>query len=128
MHCKLNSTQPTKTRSAGPSRASRRRLHPPRFTGHALPGTAPCREAYCSTGYSPVLAFDVDDLQSTLVRCLERGATMDGSIQHSPHGKASKQRGSGVVVGGCVCGGGGGGGWLAGRLAGAELHCFGLAD
>jgi hypothetical protein len=55
-----------------------------------------CREAYCSTGYSPVLAFDVDDLQSTLVRCLEQGATMDGSIQHSPHGKASSRlRGKG---------------------------------
>lgn len=50
---------------------------------------AACREAYCTTGYSPILAFNVDDLQSTLVRCLEQGATMDGSIQHSPHGKAS---------------------------------------
>ncbi|EFN54963.1 hypothetical protein CHLNCDRAFT_134732 [Chlorella variabilis] len=27
-------------------------------------------EAYCSTGYSPVLAFNVDDLQSTLVAAL----------------------------------------------------------
>lgn len=35
-----------------------------------------------------VLAFDVEDLQATLVRCLERGATMDGAIQHSTHGKA----------------------------------------
>lgn len=31
--------------------------------------------------------------QSTLVRCLERGATMDGAIQHSPHGKV---RGAGL--------------------------------
>lgn len=47
-----------------------------------------CREAYCSTGYSPVLAFNVEDLQATLMRCLQQGATMDGSVQHSPHGKA----------------------------------------
>jgi hypothetical protein len=49
----------------------------------------PCREAFCTAGYSPVLAFNVDDLQATLVRCLEQGAAMDGSIQHSTHGKAS---------------------------------------
>ena len=49
------------------------------------------REAYCTTGYSPVLAFDVEDLQATLVRCLQQGATMDGSIQHSSHGKVGGQ-------------------------------------
>ncbi|KAL4452368.1 hypothetical protein ABPG75_008030 [Micractinium tetrahymenae] len=56
-------------------------------------------EAYCTTGYSPVLAFDVDDLQATLMRCLERGASMDGAIQHSPHGKVAALRApDGVMI------------------------------
>ena len=56
------------------------------------PPARPRREAYCTTGYSPVLAFDVEDLQATLVRCLQQGATMDGSIQHSSHGKVGGGR------------------------------------
>lgn len=67
------------------------------FPSHPRP-PAVHREAYCSTGYSPVLAFNVEDLQATLMRCLERGASMDGAIQHSPHGKASD---TGRL--GCVC-------------------------
>ncbi|KAI7844177.1 hypothetical protein COHA_002312 [Chlorella ohadii] len=64
-------------------------------------------EAYCTTGYSPVLTFDVEDLQSTLVRCLERGATMDGAIQHSPHGKVAALRGpDGVMISLVETGGG----------------------
>ncbi|KAL4450053.1 hypothetical protein ABPG77_010722 [Micractinium sp. CCAP 211/92] len=56
-------------------------------------------EAYCTTGYSPVLAFDVEDLQATLMRCLERGATMDGAIQHSTHGKVAALRApDGVMI------------------------------
>ncbi|KAI3438224.1 hypothetical protein D9Q98_000661 [Chlorella vulgaris] len=56
-------------------------------------------EAYCSTGYSPVLAFNVEDLQATLMRCLQQGATMDGSVQHSPHGKVAALRApDGVMI------------------------------
>ncbi|PSC72118.1 tobamovirus multiplication 1-like [Micractinium conductrix] len=56
-------------------------------------------EAYCSTGYSPVLAFNVQDLQATLVRCLEQGASMDGAVQHSPHGKVAALRApDGVMI------------------------------
>eukprot|EP00887_Chlorella_sp_A99_P002096 scaffold21.g2096.t1 len=50
-------------------------------------------EAYCTTGYSPVLSFDVEDLQDTLMRCLSLGAQMDGAIQHSPRGTVAALRG-----------------------------------
>lgn len=45
------------------------------------------REAFCSTGYSPILAFNVDDLQATLTRVLPLGAQMDGAVQYSARGK-----------------------------------------
>lgn len=60
----------------------------------ALPHHSPHRsEAYATTGYSPVLAFNVPDLQDTLVRCLGLGATMDGAIQHTPRGAVAALRG-----------------------------------
>lgn len=55
--------------------------------------TTTCSEAYATTGYSPVLAFNVPDLQDTLMRCLGLGATMDGAIQHTPRGAVAALRG-----------------------------------
>lgn len=52
-----------------------------------------CREAFCTTGYSPVLTFNVDDLQGTLMRCLSLGAQMDGAIQHTTRGTIAALRG-----------------------------------
>lgn len=46
-----------------------------------------CREAYCTTGASPILSFNVPDLQDTLTRLLALGGRMDGRIHHTIHGK-----------------------------------------
>lgn len=54
-----------------------------------------CREAYTTTGYSPVLAFDVDDLQGTLTRLIQLGGRMDGAIQYA---QDVKVRGCGAVL------------------------------
>ena len=43
-------------------------------------------------GYSPVLAFTVEDLQGVLQRALAQGARMDGAIQYSPTGKVAALR------------------------------------
>ena len=45
-----------------------------------------CREAFCSVGYSPVMVFNVADLQTSLTKMLELGAQMDGAIQYSLDG------------------------------------------
>ena len=37
-------------------------------------------------GYTPIMAFDVADLQATLTRMLHLGAHMDGAIQYLPEG------------------------------------------
>lgn len=45
------------------------------------------REAYCSVGYTPILTFDVPDLQDALTKSLALGAQMDGAVQYFAHGK-----------------------------------------
>jgi len=44
-------------------------------------------EAACTTGYSPFLHFDVDDMDSTIVRVLAMGAHLDGPIKYPANGK-----------------------------------------
>lgn len=44
-------------------------------------------EAACSTGYSPFLNFDTQDLSDTIPRLLMLGAIMDGPIKYPAHGK-----------------------------------------
>lgn len=46
-----------------------------------------CSEAACSTGYSPFLNFDIQDLSDTIPRLLMMGAIMDGPIKYPAHGK-----------------------------------------
>lgn len=69
-----------------------------------LPTTRTLREAYCTTGFSPVLTFDVEDLQHTLTKLLSLGGRMDGKVHHSVHGKV---RGGGMVPADGVRGEGG---------------------
>lgn len=49
-------------------------------------------EAYTTAGYTPVLAFDVPDLQETLTRLIQLGAVMDGPIQYPVEGKVAALR------------------------------------
>jgi catechol 2,3-dioxygenase-like lactoylglutathione lyase family enzyme len=44
-------------------------------------------EAACSTGYSPFLNFDIQDLSEAVPRLLMLGAIMDGPIKYPAHGK-----------------------------------------
>ncbi len=46
-----------------------------------------CREALCTTGYSPFLSFTVKDLQEGITNMLQQGGRMDGAIRHTSHGK-----------------------------------------
>ena len=43
-------------------------------------------EAYCSKGYSPILVFNVQDLQHSLTKMLSLGAVMDGAVQYGADG------------------------------------------
>ncbi|QDZ17766.1 glyoxalase/bleomycin resistance protein/dihydroxybiphenyl dioxygenase [Chloropicon primus] len=49
-------------------------------------------EALRSTGYSPMLSFNVEDLQGTLTRLLSLGAHMDGPIRYPTFGKVAAVR------------------------------------
>lgn len=40
-------------------------------------------------GYSPFLSFNVDDMDSTVVRLLSMGAELDGPIKYPPQGKVT---------------------------------------
>ena len=50
-------------------------------------------EAMRSTGYSPFLCFDVMDMDSTVVRLLQLGASLDGPIKYPAYGKVSLRGG-----------------------------------
>jgi len=49
-------------------------------------------EAQLSTGYSPLLSFDVLDMDSTVAKCAQLGAHLDGPIQYPAHGKVAALR------------------------------------
>ena len=49
-------------------------------------------EAALSVGYSPMLSFDVDDLDTVVNAALRAGARLDGPIKYPPHGRAAALR------------------------------------
>jgi catechol 2,3-dioxygenase-like lactoylglutathione lyase family enzyme len=49
-------------------------------------------EAQLSTGYSPMLSFEVADMDHTIATCVQMGAHLDGSIQYPAHGKVAAIR------------------------------------
>lgn len=49
-------------------------------------------EASLSVGYSPLLNFDVDDMDTVVARCVQMGAHLDGPIQYPAHGKVAALR------------------------------------
>ena len=53
--------------------------------------TACCcsREAYTTTGYTPFLSFQVQDLQDSLQNLLQHGAVMDGPVKYSDQGEVT---------------------------------------
>ena len=49
-------------------------------------------EAQLCKGYSPIISFDVDNMESVITRCVQMGATLDGPIQYPAHGKVAVLR------------------------------------
>lgn len=49
-------------------------------------------ESQLSTGYSPVVTFDIKNLPETVTRCLKAGAHLDGPIQFPAHGAVAVLR------------------------------------
>jgi catechol 2,3-dioxygenase-like lactoylglutathione lyase family enzyme len=49
-------------------------------------------ESQVSTGYSPILQFHVDDMDSCIARCIQLGGHLDGPIQYPAHGKMAALR------------------------------------
>ena len=49
-------------------------------------------EAQVTTGYSPILNFQVDDMDTTIARCVQMGGNLDGPIQYPAHGKVAALR------------------------------------
>lgn len=49
-------------------------------------------EAQLSVGYSPMLSFEVVDMDSTITKCAQMGAHLDGPIQYPAHGKVAAMR------------------------------------
>mmetsp|Transcript_6157 Transcript_6157/g.13534 ORF Transcript_6157/g.13534 Transcript_6157/m.13534 type:complete len:151 (+) Transcript_6157:223-675(+) len=57
-------------------------------------------EAQLSAGYAPILTFDVDDMDMTVARCAQMGASLDGPIQYPAHGKVAALRApDGYIIG-----------------------------
>lgn len=50
------------------------------------------REAQCSSGYSPILTFDVADMDEIIPRLLGFGASLDGAVQYNDYGKTAAVR------------------------------------
>ncbi|EFC50700.1 predicted protein [Naegleria gruberi] len=49
-------------------------------------------EASSTTGYSPFLCFDVNEMDKTIYKLLEMGAILDGPIKYPSHGKVAALR------------------------------------
>lgn len=49
-------------------------------------------EAQLSVGYSPMLSFEVMDMDTVVSKCAQMGAHLDGPIQYPAHGKVAAMR------------------------------------
>lgn len=49
-------------------------------------------EAQVSSGYTPLLQFYVNDMDSVVAKCMQLGAHLDGPIQYPAHGKVAALR------------------------------------
>jgi len=49
-------------------------------------------EPQLSTGYTPILSFEVDDMDSVVAKCAMNGGHLDGPIQYPAHGKVAALR------------------------------------
>ena len=49
-------------------------------------------EAQVTTGYSPLLQFQVENMDEVIARCVQLGGNLDGPIQYPAHGKIAALR------------------------------------
>lgn len=49
-------------------------------------------EAQLCTAYSPLLTFEVDQMDAIVAKCAQMGAHFDGPIQYPAHGKVASLR------------------------------------
>lgn len=49
-------------------------------------------ESQLSTGYSPMITFEVEDMDKIIVDSMQAGAHLDGPIQYPAHGKVASLR------------------------------------
>ena len=49
-------------------------------------------EPQLSTGYTPILTFEVDDMDTVVSKCAQMGGHLDGPIQYPAHGKVAALR------------------------------------
>jgi predicted enzyme related to lactoylglutathione lyase len=60
--------------------------------GVAISLQAVTSEAQLSKGYSPLLNFEVQDMDTTIAKCVQLGGHLDGPIQYPAHGKVAALR------------------------------------
>lgn len=51
-----------------------------------------CSESQCSTGYSPFLTFEIEDMDKTIPQLIQQGAVLDGAIRYEAYGKVAAVR------------------------------------
>ncbi|KAL3898968.1 MAG: hypothetical protein SGARI_006561 [Bacillariaceae sp.] len=49
-------------------------------------------EAQVTTGYSPLLQFEVENMDDCITKCVQLGGQLDGPIQYPAHGKIAVLR------------------------------------
>jgi catechol 2,3-dioxygenase-like lactoylglutathione lyase family enzyme len=49
-------------------------------------------EAQVTTGYSPLLQFEVENMDDCITKCVRLGGSLDGPIQYPAHGKIAALR------------------------------------
>lgn len=49
-------------------------------------------EAQVTTGYSPLIQFEVDNMDECITKCVQLGGFLDGPIQYPAHGKIAALR------------------------------------
>eukprot|EP00536_Pseudo-nitzschia_multiseries_P000783 jgi/Psemu1/179490/e_gw1.9.83.1 len=85
----LRTTPPTRSED-------HRQQHQQQQQQHQLPLSICLRavtsEAQVTTGYSPLLQFQVENMDRVIARCVQLGGNLDGPIQYPAHGKIAALR------------------------------------
>ena len=80
----LRTTTPTSTTTNNPSEQQQQSL--------SICLRAVTSEAQVTTGYSPLLQFQVENMDDVIAKCVQLGGNLDGPIQYPAHGKIAALR------------------------------------